>query len=229
LAGPRTPSNRMRAGPSPGAATMAPLPVSSARPRNRRAHPRKPSNTPQWQGEPSQVSEWPTATRGVVAVGALGAAAVMISPLTPWADGVIIFGLELFVPAVTVLLLWSSKHRGRNPAVSNVGAPRGAVLGGKSGRRPDTAPLVPRHARANAPRATARRGVPRPADRPAARRARAPITDCGRPIGVRAPLRRVGPHAAGQLQLARGCCPGRGAMDARSGRWCPAASATTPP
>ena len=32
------------------------------------------------------MSEWPTATRGVVVIGALGAAAVMIGPATPWMD-----------------------------------------------------------------------------------------------------------------------------------------------
>ena len=57
------------------------------------------------------MSEWPTATRGVIAVGALGAAAVMISPITPWMDGLILFGLELFAPAVAVLLLWLVRNQ----------------------------------------------------------------------------------------------------------------------
>jgi hypothetical protein len=60
---------------------------------------------------PAHMSEWPTATLGVIAVGALGAAAVMISPVTPWMDGVIVFGLELLVPAVAVLLLWFVRNQ----------------------------------------------------------------------------------------------------------------------
>jgi hypothetical protein len=57
------------------------------------------------------MSQWPTATRGVIAIGALGASAVMISPGTPWMDGVVVFGLELFVPAVAVLLLWFVRNQ----------------------------------------------------------------------------------------------------------------------
>jgi hypothetical protein len=36
----------------------------------------------------------------------LGAAAILISPVTPWTMGIAIFGLELFVPAVSVLVTW---------------------------------------------------------------------------------------------------------------------------
>jgi hypothetical protein len=53
------------------------------------------------------VSEkWSKGTAGVFAVGVLGATAVMISPITPWMLGVAVLGLELFVPAVAVLLVW---------------------------------------------------------------------------------------------------------------------------
>jgi hypothetical protein len=57
------------------------------------------------------VSEWPSATAAVLLVGALGAAALVISPATPWTTGVAIFGLELFVPAVSVLGAWLVRNR----------------------------------------------------------------------------------------------------------------------
>ena len=47
---------------------------------------------------------WPRQTDAVFAVGGLGAAAIMISAAMPWTLGVMIFGLELFVPAVAVPL-----------------------------------------------------------------------------------------------------------------------------
>jgi len=57
------------------------------------------------------VSAWPSETAAVLLVGALGAAAIVISPVTPWTTGVAIFGLELFVPAVTVLGAWFVRNR----------------------------------------------------------------------------------------------------------------------
>ena len=50
--------------------------------------------------------KWPKDAAVVFAVGVLGASAIMISPITPWMLGVAVFGLELFVPAVAVLLVW---------------------------------------------------------------------------------------------------------------------------
>ena len=50
--------------------------------------------------------EWPGETAAVLAVGGLGAAAIVISPATPWTMGVAVFGLELFVPAASVLGAW---------------------------------------------------------------------------------------------------------------------------
>ena len=52
------------------------------------------------------MSAWPGETAAVLLVGTLGAAAILISPLTPWMTGIAIFGLELFVPAVSVLVTW---------------------------------------------------------------------------------------------------------------------------
>ena len=52
------------------------------------------------------MSVWPSETAAVLLVGALGAAAILISPVTPWTMGIAIFGLELFVPAVSVLVTW---------------------------------------------------------------------------------------------------------------------------
>ena len=52
------------------------------------------------------VSAWPSETAAVLLVGTLGAAAILISPVTPWTTGIAIFGLELFVPAVSVLVTW---------------------------------------------------------------------------------------------------------------------------
>jgi hypothetical protein len=57
------------------------------------------------------VSEWPAATAAVFAVGGLGAAAIMVSPATPWTVGVTVFGAELFVPAVSVLATWFVRNR----------------------------------------------------------------------------------------------------------------------
>jgi len=57
------------------------------------------------------VIEWPDETAAVLAVGGLGAAAVMISPATPWTVGVAVFGAELFVPAVSVLAAWFVQNR----------------------------------------------------------------------------------------------------------------------
>lgn len=57
------------------------------------------------------VSAWPSETAAVLLVGALGAAAIVISPVTPWTTGVAIFGLELFVPAVSVLGAWLVRNR----------------------------------------------------------------------------------------------------------------------
>jgi hypothetical protein len=50
--------------------------------------------------------KWPRETAAVFTVGVLGAAAILISPITPCVLGVAVFGLELFVPAVFVLLVW---------------------------------------------------------------------------------------------------------------------------
>ena len=55
--------------------------------------------------------EWPGETSTVVAVGGLGATALAISPATPWAMGVAVFGLELLVPAVSVLGAWFVRNR----------------------------------------------------------------------------------------------------------------------
>ena len=52
------------------------------------------------------MSEWPSETAAVLLVGALGAAAILVSPFTPWTTAIVIFGLELFVPAVSVLVTW---------------------------------------------------------------------------------------------------------------------------
>ena len=52
------------------------------------------------------MSAWPSETAAVLLVGALGAAAFLISPVTPWTMGIAIFGLELFVPAASVLVTW---------------------------------------------------------------------------------------------------------------------------
>ncbi len=52
------------------------------------------------------MSAWPSETAAVLLVGALGAAAILISPVAPWTMGTAIFGLELFVPAVSVLVTW---------------------------------------------------------------------------------------------------------------------------
>ena len=52
------------------------------------------------------MSAWPGETAAVLLVGTLGGAAILISPLTPWMTGIAIFGLELFVPAVSVLVTW---------------------------------------------------------------------------------------------------------------------------
>ena len=57
------------------------------------------------------VIEWPRETAAVLAVGGLGAAAIMISPATPWTVGVAVFGAELFVPAVSVLAAWFVRNR----------------------------------------------------------------------------------------------------------------------
>jgi len=45
-------------------------------------------------------------TAAVLLIGTLGAAAILISPVTPWTIGTAIFGLEPFVPAVSVLVTW---------------------------------------------------------------------------------------------------------------------------
>ena len=55
--------------------------------------------------------EWPGETAAVLAVGGLGAAAIVISPATPWTMGVAVFGLELFVPAASVLGAWFVGNR----------------------------------------------------------------------------------------------------------------------
>lgn len=55
--------------------------------------------------------EWPDATATVLVVGGLGAAAIMISPATPWTVGVAVFGAELFIPAVSVLGAWLVRNR----------------------------------------------------------------------------------------------------------------------
>ena len=52
------------------------------------------------------MSAWPSETAAVLLVGALGAAAILISPVAPWTMGIAIFGLELFVSAVSVLVTW---------------------------------------------------------------------------------------------------------------------------
>jgi hypothetical protein len=57
------------------------------------------------------VIEWPGETAAVLAVGGLGAAAIVISPATPWTMGVAVFGLELFVPAASVLGAWFVGNR----------------------------------------------------------------------------------------------------------------------
>jgi hypothetical protein len=57
------------------------------------------------------VIEWPGGTAAVLAVGGLGAAAIVISPATPWTMGVAVFGLELFVPAASVLGAWFVGNR----------------------------------------------------------------------------------------------------------------------
>jgi hypothetical protein len=50
--------------------------------------------------------KWPRDTAAVITVGVLGVTAILISPITPWVLGVAVFGLELFAPAVFVLLVW---------------------------------------------------------------------------------------------------------------------------
>jgi hypothetical protein len=57
------------------------------------------------------VIEWPEQTSTVVGVGGLGAATILLSPATPWTLGVAVFGLELFVPAVSVLAAWFVRNR----------------------------------------------------------------------------------------------------------------------
>jgi hypothetical protein len=57
------------------------------------------------------VIEWPDETSTVVGVGGLGAAAILVSPATPWTLGVAVFGFELFVPAVSVLGAWFVRNR----------------------------------------------------------------------------------------------------------------------
>lgn len=54
---------------------------------------------------------WPGEAAAVLTVGGLGAAAIVISPATPWTVGVAVFGLELFVPAVSVLAAWFVRNR----------------------------------------------------------------------------------------------------------------------
>ena len=54
---------------------------------------------------------WPRQTDAVFAVGGLGAAAIMISPATPWTLGITISGPELLVPAVAVLPIWFLRKR----------------------------------------------------------------------------------------------------------------------
>jgi hypothetical protein len=60
---------------------------------------------------------WRRQTDAVFAVGGLDAAAIMISPATPWTLGITISGLELLVPAVAVLPMDASESAtdARNP------------------------------------------------------------------------------------------------------------------
>ena len=80
------------------------------------AHPATSSNArlakPQWLGnavrhtdEPYRTSGWPRQADAVFTVGGFDAA-IMISLTTPWTLGVMVFGLELFVPAASVLVTW---------------------------------------------------------------------------------------------------------------------------
>jgi hypothetical protein len=45
-------------------------------------------------------------TAAGIVVGALGAAAIMVSPITPWPLDVAVLGLALFVSDMAVLLVW---------------------------------------------------------------------------------------------------------------------------
>jgi hypothetical protein len=45
-----------------------------------------------------------------IVVGLLGAAAIMVSPVTPWTMVLVIGGLAVLVPAVTFLIVWVLRH-----------------------------------------------------------------------------------------------------------------------
>jgi membrane protein implicated in regulation of membrane protease activity len=59
------------------------------------------------------VGRWSRGTPAAFVVGALGAAAIMLSPITPWPLAIAFLGLAVFVLAVAVLV--TSALRNHDP------------------------------------------------------------------------------------------------------------------